>query len=551
MSREPFFNRRYLTRCIEFAKRANAGVDNVDAPALILIGNQLPGEECVTDIAASTAQFFRAWGAEAKQLELYFSGVICVYMPNRRAFWYDDDDNLVDGGKVFAAQVRKVRGILRHLAEQQVAADAGEASTAGAGAPRARLMTARTGLWFALLPMVLREMNAQRGVDVSALVDEAWAREMAGADASEEELADVLRAVTATLRPPRELSLRAPSPAEDVLARFDAFAQLSLAVAARLTGCRLRLLSRELRVDSKLRRFAAHTHARVMELLSDLAPCAARYEGPGTATVRPDDSVLCAQEARHHRCHRTSRAVRGGGTGLWGTLSSLLAYNDVWEGPHEAPALSPSPQAAFVRQVLSTVVVEHAGAPASARRDALLALQKGHSSARIAVGFVLLSSDDFAGGAERARETDVDASVINASAGVTRRLRLGPASARAALPYCVGCGSKVNQLAPSGSSGGAGLLASALGAVMAAFGRGGDGDGDGAFEEAESEAVEAAHAAFTIAGPEYSRFMRPAGEEAPPVGGAAASTEEDEAPPRQHVWLGLCDGCWHGVRTCT
>jgi hypothetical protein len=45
---------RYLTRTIELAKRANSGVDNVSCPALLLIGNKLPGEEIETCIETST-----------------------------------------------------------------------------------------------------------------------------------------------------------------------------------------------------------------------------------------------------------------------------------------------------------------------------------------------------------------------------------------------------------------------------------------------------------------------------------------------------------------
>lgn len=35
---------------MELAKRANSGVHNVDAPALVLVGNKLPGEECELDV---------------------------------------------------------------------------------------------------------------------------------------------------------------------------------------------------------------------------------------------------------------------------------------------------------------------------------------------------------------------------------------------------------------------------------------------------------------------------------------------------------------------
>ena len=51
---------------MNFAKRANAGVTNVDRPALLLVGNKLPGEECEVDLDVSTNQFFESWGEDAK-----------------------------------------------------------------------------------------------------------------------------------------------------------------------------------------------------------------------------------------------------------------------------------------------------------------------------------------------------------------------------------------------------------------------------------------------------------------------------------------------------
>ena len=107
--REPFYNRRYLERCIDLAKRANSGVHNVDHPALVLIGNKLPGEECELDVRKSTAQFFEAWGAEGDTLHQYFSAIVAIYIPHKRGMWLNADDVLVNGAEVFAQQMTQLK----------------------------------------------------------------------------------------------------------------------------------------------------------------------------------------------------------------------------------------------------------------------------------------------------------------------------------------------------------------------------------------------------------------------------------------------------------
>ena len=46
--------RRYLERAISFAKRANAGVADVDLPVLVLLSNKRAPDECELDIQKAT-----------------------------------------------------------------------------------------------------------------------------------------------------------------------------------------------------------------------------------------------------------------------------------------------------------------------------------------------------------------------------------------------------------------------------------------------------------------------------------------------------------------
>ena len=83
-----------------------------------------------------------------------------------------------------------------------------------------RLITRHHGLWFALLPTVLRELNAHRGVDVAVLIDEAWSKALGSSSSKLSEL-DIMRAFLPHLKHPMELSLAAPLVTEDVLLRFE------------------------------------------------------------------------------------------------------------------------------------------------------------------------------------------------------------------------------------------------------------------------------------------------------------------------------------------
>lgn len=55
-----------------------------------------------------------------------------------------------------------------------------------------RLITQHQGLWFALLPRVVRELNAGRGVNVSQLIDRTWAQAMSQTAAEHELEMDIL-----------------------------------------------------------------------------------------------------------------------------------------------------------------------------------------------------------------------------------------------------------------------------------------------------------------------------------------------------------------------
>ena len=73
----------------------------------------------------------------------------------------DESGNTVSGQEVFEKQTNKLKHVLRHLAKIRDPRYAGRSS---------RLITQQQGLWYELVPMVVRELNARRPVNVSALI---------------------------------------------------------------------------------------------------------------------------------------------------------------------------------------------------------------------------------------------------------------------------------------------------------------------------------------------------------------------------------------------
>jgi len=524
--REPFYNRRYLERCLEFAKRANAGVTNVDRPALVLLGNKLPGEECVTDVNASTGQFFSAWGEDAKVLDSYFSAVVCLYMPHKGNMWRQDG-TVVDGADVFHDQIGKLRHILQQLALKRMrrsrlllATEGSSASAAADATDDQRLITQHCGLWFTLLPYVVQELNSNRGVNVTELLDRAWASAVSGSGGAggitgERDL-DVFMTFLASLRPPRALSMSAPRFNEDVLLRYELLRKLMTSVTQRLLACRLRRLDPGLLVETKVRSYVRSTSSAVLDLLDGLMPCFAELDcaAMGVQPVtRQGESVLCLEEARVHGAgggHRCSRRVRpAGNSSLWNQLLAGTPYNATWEGHFKAPlTASDTPLDTLVEGVWEAVHQDD-----RSFLEALLHLQQAGAdgSKRITIGFVPLpgadtplepvqggagtdvtrvsiissmssSGGDSAAAAEPAQQRGAQEAGVSSqyrggiSASVRGALQLMPALPPPQdVPYCVGCGRRSTDAAASGQTDGlaesceAGVSAEAMGGTAGSW----------------------------------------------------------------------------------
>jgi hypothetical protein len=439
---EPFFSKRYLERVVSFAARANVGVGDADLPVLLLLCNRRDPEACVLDFQASTAQFAEAMGDAGTVLDQYFSSVLCIYLPNKRARVETEGGEVFDGAALYAQQMGLLRQLLAELMKSRLLTRYGGAGGGGAGGggSAGRFITDRQGLWYELLPRVVREINAGRSVAVMRLVDEAWAAAMGkggggggggGGSAACAE-GDALKVLAVWAKPPPY----APAVgAAAFLARFDAYVAFAADLAVRAAAAALRGVAPELRLPQKVRAYALAQLRTMLELLEAQAPCRASVSGELGAPVGapPGEPVACLQERRAHaKGHRAACLVRGGGRTLWQrAVNALAAHTPVWAGRHEAPLVHAPDE-----EALAAAAGVLADAPQREWLRAVAALQKRHGASAPPLLLVALPCGAAPAGAAPASAAPASA----APACAPFPLRLSPTPEGAvAPPFCVGC----------------------------------------------------------------------------------------------------------------
>jgi hypothetical protein len=575
VSREPFFNRRYLDRCIELAKHANSGVTNVQRPALVLVGNKLPGDEVVLDVDASTTRFFECWGEDATELDSFFSAILCVYIPHKNSVWTDPDDpgKVLDGKKACSMQLAKLRNILSLLAKRKLEGSLLDAPTGDDDSPMAAVLprvslSQQNGVWFGLLPRVIEEINAGRGVDVGNLLDAAWQEATRNRASEDEGIHDAYRSFVGYMKPPRALSSGAADYAKDVIARYVQFRELVVQVSCRLLACRLRSLERGLLVPSKVREVVTDTMEVVKSMLDSLAPCCVEYdlceERSTVAVDRPSQPIFCLQEARHHGSHRTCSRVRGG-RGIWGTIAFFIPFNDTWPGRHRPPSSDPIDVEACAEQVLCLCKCDDSSFLAS-----LADLRDHFAASSVRLGFAsLVTPPD---GDWRSRLLPPPATAVSTEAH--KRLGLIPGiQCSSSMPYCIGCGLKLtgpssrSSRTPSTSPSASppvGLVASIAAALFGVPPPLPDGEDSKQPEVApsrpaltEAQVIAAATEVLDRPGAVSNPLdgLRQDDMEALIKLVGTASEAEPASPSRgkdsvQHnVWLGVCPRCWDAMYT--
>jgi len=98
----------YLTRCHEFALKANDGVNQmVHRPLLIIIQNKAPSIQSVAS-SAVTQKFFEIHGQEADALRPFFSDVVCLCL-HHIAQLYRTKTGLFDELEIFNSKMSDLK----------------------------------------------------------------------------------------------------------------------------------------------------------------------------------------------------------------------------------------------------------------------------------------------------------------------------------------------------------------------------------------------------------------------------------------------------------
>ena len=448
---DPFFSTRYLERVVEFARRANAGVTDVDLPVLLLVSNKRDGDRCVLDIQLSTQQFTDACGDAFRTLDQYFSALVCVYLPNKRNKTVDENGNIFDGGEMFAQQIDKLKRLLAALMRARLVSRY-ESNSGGGGGQQSRLITSKQGLWFELVPRVIRELNSGRQVHVTRLVDESWSAAMSRISGDREAANDIMKSFVSYLRPKPILSQGAKIIHEDYLRRFDRFCSFCCAIAVRIAAARLRTVDPAYRIESRVRSFAKAQIEAMKLILEDVAPCRALYsqakltigETLGVPIDRVDEPVLCLLENRvHTKGHRSNRRVRGGGKTVWQkVVGNLLPYSPAWEGPFDTGGVAAKASRALktIDEMVNDVIVL-TNMSTGDYLTSLRMLQRAYSNNGVDVIFALLSIEDVN-----------EMLVSNNTSSNSQFLLTSPIEVKAEalsrdsllmMPYCIGCADKM------------------------------------------------------------------------------------------------------------
>ena len=409
-------------------------------------------------------------------LEAYFASVSCMELPNKRVSTTDEAGEVHEGAALYAGQLAKLRAFLAELmagrgaavsARMQGApstpAPPSSSSSVGGGDVGGRL-TASTGLWFMLLPRLVRAINSGKSVGVTRLIDDAWLESLAratsggGRGGAPEDAHAVYRAFLTILRPSLALSAGAALFTEDVLQRFSTFHALACDVAVRVTAARLRGAEVQLLTPSRIRAFARPFLEHVLDELEGLAPCRAMYgatkangEVLGVPVERPGEPVCCLQEARSHdpRTHRGSRRVLGGGSSLWARLFNVCPYTPVWPGAFTAGG-GDARAAGDIDDLLDDVEALVGRGATDFLGGHLRELQVTYASARLTLEFAPLGAAACAVasmGPEAANITP-DSSSSSSSSIKLLAVPLDPVKS----PFCVGCAAHVRVAATAGAA---------------------------------------------------------------------------------------------------
>ena len=293
---DDFASTDYLTRCREFALKANDGVSQmVNRPLLILVQNTASLVQSV-DYNITTERFFEIHGKEANDLRLYFSDIKCFCLTHKEQL-QRTKTGILDGQELFNKQVIDLKDIFTTMRNRYVD----------------RALTHIQ--WLYILRRVLPIVQSGKSVSLHTLVNEIIV-------CNDNQIIELSRCCF--LYRYNLQSIHSPAWFNDC-SRF-AIRVLAHCLAVQVYG------QRELVSERVIYEICEKTLEKLSDKLEEFQPCEALYTGKGRSSKNNDNeySIYCYQhKGIHEESHRTCISVYG--------LVSWKHYfgwssTDVWRG---------------------------------------------------------------------------------------------------------------------------------------------------------------------------------------------------------------------------
>ena len=286
----------YLTRCREFALKANDGVSQVlHPPVLIIIQNKASLAQ-TQNHETITSKFFEIHGQEAAALRPYFSEIKCFCLPHRDQI-QRTKNGILDGHAIFGEQMTDMKEILLTIRNRNAE----------------RSLT--HGQWLYLLQRVLQIVQSGNSVSLHTLLSEIVVQD------DDETIGIVRRCFLFTYS------------IKNIHSRgwFDQCSQRAMRVMAHCLATKA-YHQRELMSERIIREQCQRALEQLACVLDEFQPCEALYTGKGRSAKNEDAErpVFCYKHKGVHGAeHRTCQSRHG-----WNFWKELMGWvsTDVWPG---------------------------------------------------------------------------------------------------------------------------------------------------------------------------------------------------------------------------
>ena len=268
----------YLTRCREFALKANDGVSQmVHRPVLIIIQNKASLAQS-QKYETITKSFFDIHGEEAEALRPFYSAIKCFCLPHREQM-QRTRNGILDGHKIFHEQMAGMKEILLSIRNRNAERSLTHAQ------------------WLYLLQRVLNIVKSGKSVSLHTLLSEIVSQDG-------DETIDIARRCFVSAYSDR--SIHSPE-------WFEECCQFAIRVMAHCLAAKA-YHQRELMSDRIIHEQCETALEQLASKLDEFQPCETLYIGKGRSSENNDDEhpVFCYQhKGAHAGGHRTCQSVYG------------------------------------------------------------------------------------------------------------------------------------------------------------------------------------------------------------------------------------------------